>query len=221
MREIMRKHILRGLLPALLLLCTVLFAAPPAMAEGPRVLVVSGHPDSKNSIATKTIMEEVGKALPGTELLYLDTTYPDFKIDADKERQRVRNVDIIVLQYPIYWYTPPAIMKRWQEEVFVFGFAHDAEGGLLGGKKLLLSMTSGAPESHYRLGGRMNYPMEVFQIPLQQFAALCGMDFAGTVYTGGYNLGRREAERDKQTAQAKAHARTLAEKIRELTVAAR
>ena len=59
--------------------------------------------------------------MPGAELLYLDTAYPDFKIDTDKERQRVRNVDIIVLQYPIYWYTPPAIMKRWQEEVFAFG----------------------------------------------------------------------------------------------------
>ena len=42
-------------------------------------------------------------------------------------------------------------------------------------------MTSGAPESHYHLGSRMNYPMEVFQIPLQQFANLCGMDFAGMV----------------------------------------
>lgn len=225
----MRKHILPGpipalisaLLTALLLLCLVLFAAFPALAEGPRVLVVSGHPDSKNSIATKTIMEEIGKALPNAELLYLDRAYPDFKIDADKERQRVRNADIIVLQYPIYWYTPPAIMKRWQEEVFVFGFAHDAKGGLLGGKKLLLSMTSGAPESHYHLGGRMNYPMEVFQIPLQQFANLCGMDFAGMVHTGGYNLGRREAERDKQTEQAKAHARELAEKIRVLASAGR
>ena len=217
----MRKHILPGLVPAFLLLCAVLCAASPALAEGPHVLVVSGHPDSKNSIATKTIMEEVGKTLPGAELLYLDAAYPDFKIDVDKERQRVRNADIIVLQYPIYWYTPPAIMKRWQEEVFVFGFAHDAKGGLLGGKKLLLSMTSGAPESQYRLGGRMSYPMELFQIPLQQFAKLCGMDFAGMVYTGGYNLGRREAERTKQTEQAKAHARELAEKIRELASAGR
>ena len=151
----MRNPILPGLIPALFLLCAVLFAAPPLMAEGPRVLVVSGHPDSATSIATRTIMEEIAKTLPGVELLYLDKVYPDFKIDADRERQRVREADIIVLQYPIYWYTPPAIMKRWQEEVFVFGFAHDAKGGLLGGKKLLLSMTSGAPESHYHLGGRM------------------------------------------------------------------
>ena len=220
MRTTRITHILPGLFPALLLLCAVLFSTSPAQAEGPRVLVVSGHPDSKNSIATKTIMEEIGRALPGAELLYLDTAYPDFKIDTDKERQRVRDADIIVLQYPIYWYTPPAIMKRWQEEVFAFGFAHDAKGGLLGGKKLVLSMTSGAPESHYHLGGRMNYPMEMFQIPLQQFANLCGMEFAGMVYTGGYNLGRRETERDKQMEQAKAHARKLVEKIRELAGAA-
>ena len=178
-----------------------------------KLLVVSGHARIATSTATKTIMEEVKKVFPEAELLYLDQTYPDFKIDIRKERQRVSDADIIVLQYPIQWYSAPAIMKRWLEEVFTFGFAHDAKGGLLNGKKLILSMTSGAPENQYHIGERHNYPMDVYQLPLQQLADLCGMDFCGMVYTGGYNLMRKVADKDLHIQKAQGHAKILIEKI--------
>ncbi len=82
--------------------CAMAAETEPANAEPhkPHVLVVSGHPDSDTSIANKTIMTELEKALPGVELLYLDKAYPDFKIDADKERQRVSRADIIVMCSP-------------------------------------------------------------------------------------------------------------------------
>ena len=182
--------------------------------EKPHLLVVSGHARIAVSTATKTIMEEVQKEFPEAELLYLDQTYPDFKIDIRCERQRVSSADIIVLQYPIQWYSAPAIMKRWLEEVFTFGFAHDAKGGLLNGKKLILSMTSGAPESQYHIGERMGYPMEVYQLPLKQLADLCGMDFCGMVYTGGYNIMRKVADKDLHAQKAQEHAKVLIEKIK-------
>lgn len=199
----------------LALLIMSVFALGLDEAQAANVLVVSGHPNIEQSIATKTIMEEVGHALPDAELVYLDKEYPDFHIDVNKERQRVQNADIIVMQYPIYWYTPPANMKQWQDAVFTYGFAHDANGGMLKSKKLILSMTSGAPADQYRTGARMNYPMETFQVPLKQFANLSGMDYAGMVYTGGYNLGRRTQERDQQIQMAKEHAKQLVERIRE------
>ena len=182
--------------------------------EKPHLLVVSGHARIEISTATKTIMEEVKKEFPKAELLYLDQTYPDFKIDIRKERQRVSSADIIVLQYPIQWYSAPAIMKRWLEEVFTFGFAHDAKGGLLNGKKLIISMTSGAPESQYHIGERQNYPMDVYQLPLVQLANLCGMDFCGMVYTGGYNIVRKFADKDLHIQKAQEHAKVLIEKIK-------
>lgn len=191
-----------------------LITAPVVSAqEKCHLLVVSGHARIEVSTATKTIMEEVKKEFPNAELLYLDQTYPDFKIDIRKERQRVSSADVIVLQYPIQWYSAPAIMKRWLEEVFTFGFAHDAKGGLLNGKKLILSMTSGAPESQYHVGERQGYPMDVYQLPLVQLADLCGMDFSGMVYTGGYNIMRKVADKDLHTQKAQEHAKILIEKI--------
>ena len=42
------------------------------------------------------------------------------------EQQRLKNADIIVMQYPAYWYAAPALVKKWQEGILTFGFAHDA-----------------------------------------------------------------------------------------------
>lgn len=192
----------------------LMLASVVSAQEKPHLLVVSGHAKIEISTATKAIMEEVKKEFPEAELLYLDQTYPDFKIDIRKERQRVSSADIIVLQYPIQWYSSPAIMKRWLEEVFTFGFAHDAKGGLLNGKKLIISMTSGAPESQYHIGERQGYPMDVYQLPLVQLADLCGMDFCGMVHTGGYNIMRKFADKDLHVQKAQEHAKFLIEKIK-------
>ena len=206
--KILIQHFVFGIIIALML------TSVASAQDKYHLLVVSGHARSDVSTATKTIMEEVKKEFPEAELLYLDKTYPDFKIDIRKERQRVSSADIIVLQYPIQWYSAPAIMKRWLEEVFTFGFAHDAKGGLLSGKKLILSMTSGAPESQYHIGERMGYPMDIYQLPLKQLADLCGMDFCGMVYTGNYNIMRKVADRDLHVKQAQEHAKVLIEKIK-------
>ena len=206
--KIFVKNLMLGAVLALLL------ASAVYAQEKCRLLVVSGHARIAISTATKTIMEEVKKEFPEAELLYLDQTYPDFKIDIRKERQRISSADIIVLQYPIQWYSAPAIMKRWLEEVFTFGFAHDAKGGMLNGKTLILSMTSGAPESQYHVGERMGYPIDVYQLPLVQLADLCGMDFGGMVYTGGYNIMRKVADKDLHVQKAQEHSKMLIEKIK-------
>ena len=65
-----------------------------------KVLVISGHTDLATSVANKTILDTIGQYLPETEIVKLDTLYPDFKIDVDAEQQRLLKADIIVLQFP-------------------------------------------------------------------------------------------------------------------------
>ena len=54
-----------------------------------KVLVISGHTDLATSVANKTILDTIGQYLPETEIVKLDTLYPDFKIDVDAEQQRL------------------------------------------------------------------------------------------------------------------------------------
>ncbi len=199
---------------SLLVAMMVVGMANTVSAAAPHVLFVAGHPDMQKSVAASIIADEVEKNVENVEVLRLGNEYPTYTIDVEKERERVLRADVIVFHYPIWWYSGPAIFKNWQEQVFTFGFAHDAKGGMLNGRTMILSMTSGAPASDYQLGGRMNYPMDVFQLPIYQMGELCGLDFGGMVYTGGFNLGLRDKMRAQQTDMAKAHAAQLIEKIK-------
>lgn len=79
--------------------------------------------------------------------------------DVAAEMDKVSWADLIIFQFPIWWTSFPAILKGWIDRVFYNGFAFDAaEGkmyneGLLKGKKVLLSFTTGAPWNMYTSEG--------------------------------------------------------------------
>ncbi|MBQ9419586.1 MAG: NAD(P)H-dependent oxidoreductase [Synergistaceae bacterium] len=184
-----------------------------------KILVVSGHTDLKNnSFANKIILERLSEIMPEAEYLYLDSEYPDFKFDVEKEQNRLRAADVIVMQFPFFWYGVPCIMHKWQEDVFVHGFSHGSKGKALVGKKLLISFTSGAPEEMYQTGGIQGHPIEDFLVPLEQFAKACGMEWCGFVYSGGLSYAsRHDDEKLKQMKEkALAHADRVLAKIKSL-----
>lgn len=182
------------------------------------ILVVSGHTDLNNSFANKTILERLTELLPEAVYVYLDREYPGYSFDVPKEQQRLMDADVIVLQFPFFWYSVPSIMKKWIEDVFVHGFSHGSTGDKLHGKQLLLSFTSGAPEELYRKGALQNWPIEDFLVPLHQLANLCGLQWLGVVYSGGMAYTNRQdpANRAAMREKALAHAERLAERLRSL-----
>ena len=95
------------------------------------ILIVSGHTDLNDSVANKTILEEIEKKLPDAEMSYLDKLYPDYKIDVKKEQEKLLKADIIVLQYPVFWYSMPSILECWMEQFFEYGFSHGSEDSKL------------------------------------------------------------------------------------------
>ena len=113
----------------------------------PHILIVSGHPDLNHSIANATILDEVETALPDVEIRRLDRLYPHGNINISAEQESLLRADVIVWQFPFSWYGLPGLMKQWLDEVFVHGFARGSTAKL-GGKKLLLSFTTGAPQTY-------------------------------------------------------------------------
>ena len=179
------------------------------------VLIVSGHPNLGESFANKIILDELQALLPEAEFAFLDRLYPHYRIDVEAEQQCLVKADVIVLQFPFFWYGMPALMKKWVEDVFVYGFSHGSTGNKLHGKRLIASFTSGAPEEMYRYGGLQNYPIEAFMPPLMQFANLCGMEWQGYVYSGDLSYASRHDEKKLQDMQSRAmaHAGKLVELI--------
>lgn len=182
------------------------------------VLIISGHTDLKNSVANKTILEHLSTLLPDAEIVKLDELYPDFNIDVKKEQQRLLQADVIVLQFPVFWYSAPSILERWMEETFQHGFSHGSKGDKLKGKKLILSFTTGAPESMYSHEGPMGYTIDEFLPCYKAACRLCQMDFAGYVYTGGVSYGSRTTPEliEQQKKASENHAERLAELLKSL-----
>ena len=176
------------------------------------VLIISGHPDLKSdSFANKIILADLSEQLPSAVIDDLSALYPDYRIDVPAEQDKLRHADIIVLQFPIFWYSMPSLLAKWMEDVFVRGFSHGSTGKALAGKKLILSFTTGAPETAYGA----DFPLEMLTGRFRQTAGLTGMVCEGYVYTGGVSYADRTdpARAAAMQEKAHAHAKRLAEKI--------
>ena len=111
------------------------------------ILIINGHTDFKASIANKKIIEVLEKQLSTVRIVNLIELYPDFKIDIEAEQVNLSWAEIIILQFPFFWYSAPSILERWMEETFQHGFSHGRTGDKLKGKKLILSFTTGDRKS--------------------------------------------------------------------------
>lgn len=140
-----------------------------------RILVLTAHPNPGQSRVNSKMASMAG-ALDGVTLVDLYALYPRFKIDINAEQQRLLEHDVIVFQFPVFWYSTPALLKEWQDLVLEHGFAY-GEGCRLAGKLFLVAATAGAAEHDYADGGRNQFTMRTLLSPLEQMAHLCRMRY--------------------------------------------
>lgn len=171
------------------------------------ILIISGHPDLQHSLANAEILAEVEKSLPQAEIRKLDALYPNRQFDIAAEQDALLKADVIVLQFPFSWYSVPGLMKLWIDEVFVHGFAHGS-AAKLGGKKLIVSFTTGTPAALYQKDGFFKHTVEDFLPQFENFAALCGLDYQQPVYTCGIGYTDRSNE-EAVNAQSRLHPNRL------------
>lgn len=98
--------------------------------------------------------------------------------DIAAEQEKLRWADTVIFQFPLWWFSMPAIMKGWFDRVYANGFAYgvgehndhhwgDRYGeGTLTGKRAMLVVTTGGWESHYAPRG-INGPIEDLLFPIQ------------------------------------------------------
>jgi NAD(P)H dehydrogenase (quinone) len=74
------------------------------------------------------------------------------------EIDRLDQADLVILQYPLWWHLPPAILKGWFDRVFVFGEVYRSDlrfdKGRFLGKKAMLSSTVATSPDTYAYDGR-------------------------------------------------------------------
>ena len=142
-----------------------------------QLIVYYAHPGHKFSHANAE-MARAASQVTGITYVDLYRDYPRFDIDADVEQRRLLEHDVVLFQFPFFWYSTPSLIKEWQDLVLEHGFAYGGGGDKLEGKRLLLAITAAGPEEAYAPGGFQHYPIRDFLRPLEQTARLCGMKFS-------------------------------------------
>ncbi len=94
--------------------------------------------------------------------------------DVTLEQQKLLAADALILQFPLWWFGMPAILKGWVDRVFAYGLAYGyrnegnryryGDGGLKG-KRAVLSVVVGGPEVDYSPRG-INGPLEQLLFPI-------------------------------------------------------
>lgn len=94
--------------------------------------------------------------------------------DVEEEQRKVLAADAVILQFPLWWFSMPAIMKGWVDRVWAFGLAYGYQGagnayrygeGGFAGKRALLAVAVGGPAQDYSPRG-INGPLEQLLFPI-------------------------------------------------------
>lgn len=87
----------------------------------------------------------------------LEEKHGVFSPDIETEQQKVEWCDMMIWQFPLWWFTVPGILKGWVDKVFAYGrFYGEAkcyENGVFKGKRALLSLTTGGTGEKYEKTG--------------------------------------------------------------------
>ncbi len=139
-----------------------------------KYLIIYAHPNPKSfNHAIKEIVEEklrkVGNSFQTRDLYRIgfnpELSGKDFVagkqgqslVDIKREQDYIRNSDILIFIYPIWWFNMPAILKGYIDRVFSYGFAYALNDkgpyGLLTDKKVILINTTGGAEENYVKNG--------------------------------------------------------------------
>lgn len=80
-----------------------------------------------------------------------------FGADIERELANLEWCDLMIWQFPLWWFGLPAVLKGWVDRVFVMGRAYGGPriyaNGVFKGKRALMSLTTGGPEAAYAPGG--------------------------------------------------------------------
>lgn len=80
-----------------------------------------------------------------------------FSAELAREHERLNRADVIILQFPLWWGGPPAILKGWFDRVLAYGVAY-ADGrrfdkGLFRGRGGLMCVTTGGTPARFSAEG--------------------------------------------------------------------
>lgn len=77
--------------------------------------------------------------------------------DVRTEQEKMQWCDLMIFQFPVWWFGMPAILKGWVDRTFTRGFAYKSgqkyDSGVFRGKRAMICATTGTASSLYEPDG--------------------------------------------------------------------
>jgi NAD(P)H dehydrogenase (quinone) len=114
--------------------------------------------------------------------------------------------DLLILQYPMWWHLPPAMLKGWIDRVFIYGEVYASrkrfENGRFLGKRAMLSLTVGTSPETYAFDGRSG-DIDLLLWPVNFSLAYVGYTVLSPFIAYGVEAGLRYSDESVVTARLK------------------
>lgn len=121
--------------------------------------------------------------------------------DIKQEQEFIKNADVIIFIYPIWWAGSPAIIKGYIDRVFSYGFAYMYRGnkvvGLLTDKRAIVINSNGSPYELYENEGFYSAMRKVVDDGIFRF---CGFNKIKHIFFGGI-MNKTQEEKDMNIKQ--------------------
>ena len=105
--------------------------------------------------------------------------------------------DLLVLQYPMWWHLPPAMLKGWFDRVLAYGAVYTSkrrfENGRFAGKRAMVSVTVGTTAAPYEHDGRSG-DIDLLLWPVNFTLAYVGYEMLAPYVAYGVEAGLRYSD---------------------------
>ncbi len=136
------------------------------------ITALLAHPYPRFSIVTVPLLTGLKQQFPQMDIRALYDMYPDGSIDLLAEREAISRSSLVIVAHPVFWYSVPALLKQWFDEVLAYGYAYGENGTAVKGKGVLWLPSLG---TGYREG---EFPGEVeiseVEAPIKRMWTFCG-----------------------------------------------
>ncbi|MFZ4875414.1 NAD(P)H-dependent oxidoreductase [Janthinobacterium sp. Mn2066] len=132
-----------------------------------KTLVIVVHPKIENSVVNQRWLQELSLYPEQFTIHHLHQAYPDGHIDVAKEQALVEAHGNVVLQFPMYWFNCPPLMKKWLDDVLAYGWAYGTGGDAFKGRKVALGVTAGINQADFSPEGKWGHTLAQLLAPFE------------------------------------------------------